>query len=290
MKIFYFSILALLTACCTSSNPTDLNTPEAFLYEQIPNDQLAHGGAFSPDGQQFYLTLSDKSFQNFDVVVFNQNEGKWEDPQPAFFNTSYEEHGVCFSTDGKTLYFSSTRPTGIEGISETWHIWCAKKIDNQWTEPEFVNLPAMENKLVSHPSLTQSNRMYFHAGELDYSDLTLYYADKKNGQWLTPKPIEIESDSAALFITPFIAPDESYLVFGKVDKNKEYLVISYNSNNQWQTPKTLNDSIQMNNRSNPFVNLTDNNLYYAVGAFTPEGVPNNWHIKRMSFKGALKIN
>lgn len=290
MKAIYIILFAHLIACTPQSDQIKLNTPQEFLSSLIPDGQLAHGGVFSPDGQQYYLTLSDKSFQNFDVLIATQNQGKWMESESAFFNTPYDEHGVSFSANGQTLYFSSTKPTGIENMADTWHIWSVKKEGDHWGKPEFINLPTMENKLVSHPSFTQSNRMYFHAGGVDYSDLAIYYTDQKDGNWQTPTRVQFESDSGAICFTPFIAPDESYLLFGIMVQQKEKLFISYQSIDGWQEPKLLIDSIQINNRANPFVNLNDNFLYFATGEFTSDGEPENWFIKRMEMKAALNFN
>ena len=43
-------------------------------------------------------------------------DGIWSSPKEAFFNSDYSEHGMSFSPDGNTMYFSSTRPTNIDSV------------------------------------------------------------------------------------------------------------------------------------------------------------------------------
>ena len=275
--------------CKSNPNSNKANSSERFLEEYIPSDMLGHAGVFSPNGQKYYLTLSDKSFQNFDVWVSSYQNGNWSTPIPAFFNSEYDEHGVGFSTDGATIYFSSTRPTNQIGIADTWHIWTSHKTAEGWSEPEFVHIPTFEQKLISHPTLTTNNRMYFHSGNTDYSELGLYYSDWSDNEWQTPEKVKFGQEPSDLCITPFVSPDESYLLFGKIENEKEVLYLSYRSNDEWLKPQPLNDSINLNNKSNPFVNYHDSRLYYAVGTFTENGMPSYWLINRIDLNAVLNV-
>ena len=140
--ILLFSIGFL---CC--KNETE-NTKMQFLTEEIPNNipiefkqnlipqnKLIHKGIFSPNLQEYYYTISDKKFENFEVFVIEKNKENWSDPNKAFFNSKHNEHGMSFSPNGNTLYFSSTRPVNIVGVVPTWHIWKSDKINEKWNEP-----------------------------------------------------------------------------------------------------------------------------------------------------------
>ncbi|MGK0412400.1 MAG: hypothetical protein ACJA1B_000592 [Polaribacter sp.] len=48
---------------------------------------------------------------------------------------------MSFSPDGNSIYFSSTRTTNIEGVPETWHIWKSDKVNGEWKEPIFMDIP-----------------------------------------------------------------------------------------------------------------------------------------------------
>ncbi|MCR9287442.1 hypothetical protein OAF63_03850 [Saprospiraceae bacterium] len=140
------------------------NIPLEFKQEIIPDDKIIHKGIFSPDLKEYYYTISDKKFEVFKI---EKNNGVWSEPEKAFFNSKYDEHGMSFSSEGNTLYFSSTRPVNVSGVLPTWHIWKSDKIDGKWNEPVFVDIPNLRNKLVSHPTITNSGTLYFHSSNLD---------------------------------------------------------------------------------------------------------------------------
>ena len=187
-------IILIFTICLLSCKNETENTKMQFLTEEIPNkkpiefkqdlipkNKLIHKGIFSPDLQKYYYTISDKNFEQFEIFVIEKNHENWSAPKKAFFNSKYNEHGMSFSPNGNTLYFSSTRPVNIDGIVQTWHIWKSDKINGKWTEPVFVDIPNLRDKLVSHPTITNSETLYFHTSNLDYSDMDIYHS--KKSEW-----------------------------------------------------------------------------------------------------------
>ncbi|MEO9965781.1 MAG: hypothetical protein ABJF11_08335 [Reichenbachiella sp.] len=289
MKGLYCTLFLVLLGC--SNKMPESTAPstksEIFLSEYTPAGKLAHAGIFSPDEKSFYLTISNSDFEKFDILVSLLVNDHWSEPKPAFFNSEYNEHGIGFSSDGKTLFFSSTRPVGIEGIPETWHIWRCRKQQNGWSEPEFVSLPGMETKLVSHPTLTKSGRMYFHSGSLDYSDLSLFYSDYKENQLSEVKPVVFLTEPNGIMITPFIAPDETYLIFSQVISQKEILLVSKKSPAGWSAPLPLLTQPEKANMSNPFISRNQDYLYYARGENDVNGSPTIWQIHRMKIKAEV---
>lgn len=144
------------------------DTPADFMPELIPDHALVHKGIFTPDLQEYYYTVSDKNFEQFDVYVIRKEEEKWSAPQKAFFNSDHSEHGMSFSPDGNTVYFGSTRHVPVAGVALTWHIWSSERIDGKWAVPTYVDIPNLRDKLVSHPILTHKGNLYFHAANIDY--------------------------------------------------------------------------------------------------------------------------
>jgi len=85
-------------------------SPEVFLPNLYQEGKIIHKGIFSPDYENFYYTESKTDFTNFNIKQLNKVDNKWSEPKEAFFNSKFEDHGMSFSPDGQTLYFSSTRP------------------------------------------------------------------------------------------------------------------------------------------------------------------------------------
>lgn len=49
--------------------------PQLFLPQHIDKGQLAHAGIFNANGTEYYLTISDNQFQQFNVLVSKLDNG-----------------------------------------------------------------------------------------------------------------------------------------------------------------------------------------------------------------------
>ena len=279
-----FLLLVLAVACKSPTRNSDevITKTELFLPELIPQGLLAHAGVFSSDQKEYYFTVSDVDFGVFTVMYAQQSGDVWSNPDTAFFNSQFLEHGVHFSPDGQWLYFSSTRTSDYDTVADTWHIWRSKRTGNSWSDPEFVDLPGFGQKLTSHPSLTKDGRLYFHAGNADYSNLSLYFADQINGQFLEPVKVSIPDNMNTNTLTPFISPDETFLLFSKIIDGNEFLFRCNRKNNTWGQAIKLNIDHNSDNLSNPFVTPDGQKLLYASGEISANGLPSNWVIKQVS--------
>lgn len=266
----------------TSEIPNKI--PISFKQDLVPIDKLIHKGIFSPDLQEYYYTISDKKFEKFDVYMIEKSNRKWSEPKKAFFNSSYSEHGMSFSPDGNTLYFSSTRPTFIDGISDTWHIWKSEKINGKWTTPLFINIPNLKHKLVSHPTCTNSGALYFHASDLDYSNMHIYRSRNLNDEFQEAKKISINPETGAC--TPFVSPNEDYLIFASLGKHLDLMIAFRDGNKKWLQPKKLNDTINHFGQGNPYITPDNKFLFYTSGQPQEE----NWSIKWVNLESILKNN
>ena len=91
----------------------------------------------SSDGSYMYFTACDRpgGFGSCDIYFSAFNEGKWSIPSNLGppINTSYWETQPSVSADGKTLFFSSSRPGGLGG-KDLWFSTLNDK--NMWTNPK----------------------------------------------------------------------------------------------------------------------------------------------------------
>ena len=261
-----------------------INAPVLFKSELIPGGQLAHAGVFTPGMNEYYYTLSNASFSQFTVMYTRRSGDQWTTPKEAFFNSAYFEHGVHFTEDGQWVYFSSTRPITKEGNSSNWHIWRSKKIQNGWSEAQWINIPGMDGKSASHPSLTRSGRMYFHSYDPDFSNMALFVTESINGVFQKAKKIVFAEGENHNTLTPFVAPDESYLLFEKKFDDFLELYISYLDNGDWQLPTRLSGNINTKNLGNPYITPDGQYLFYASGQWKQDTAPNDWDIKWVSTK------
>ena len=219
----------------------------------LGKDMIVHKGVFSQDTNTYYYTVSKSDYTDFDVYQVECFKGIWSRPQKASFNSDFDDHGMSFSPDGNTVYFSSTRPTGLSGLPATWHLWKSVKKEGRWSEPEFLDIPNLKGKLLSHPVVVNSRALYFHASNLDYSNMDLYQSSFVKGRYQPAVKCEIPLDTVQSKCTVYVAPDEEYLLFATVGYDLD-LYISYNNGfGSWKRPLRLNSSINTNGRGNPSV-------------------------------------
>lgn len=258
------------------------DSPLAFKKDIIPNGKLAHAGVFSPDMTEYYLTISDSLFTHFTVKVVKYENGEWSKPEDAFFNTPYNEHGVHFSPDGQWLFFSSTRPTGKTGFPETWHIWRCRKTRIGWSTPALIDIPGMEASLVSHPSTTTDGQMYFHAANIDYSNMGIYKCEVTARTVSKATKVDLASGFNRYACTPYISPDESFLIFAEINEEEELFITHRKDSNTWTIPNKLNAEINSGNLGNPFITPDQEFLFFAATN------QSDWIIKWASAKSILE--
>lgn len=260
--------------------------PIDFKQDLVPNDKLIHKGIFSPNLEAYYYTLSDKNFEQFDVYIIKKNKGKWSEPSKAFFNSNYNEHGMSFSPDGNSIYFSSTRPVSIDGIPSTWHIWKSDKVNGKWNEPIFVDIPNLRNKLVSHPTITNSGTIYFHSSNLDYSGMDIYYSKQINGMFENAEKTAIPIHEETGRCTPYVSPDEDYLIFASIGNELDLMISFSDGNGGWKNTKKLNNKINDIGQGNPYVTPDNKFLFFTSG----EHLEKNWKVKWVNIESELKNN
>ena len=221
------------------------NTPERFALGIVSGHWFnsEHSpAAFSPDGTEVYWT---RAFRG--PIPFSRLErGRWTAPEPAPFVSEYGDGEPIFSPDGQRLYFLSQRPIepGAEPGKE--NIWFVERQGSGWSEPEAVG-PAV-NDFRQHWlfSITESGTLYFSSIREDgYGRHDIFRSPRVNGIHQTPENLGPVINSDETDFTPFIAPDESYLIFASSGQGLEvgtgfHFLISYRQpDGSWGNPIAL---------------------------------------------------
>lgn len=186
----------------------------------------------SPDGQEIYWT-------NGTSIYFTklQNES-WSTPQIVPFSgqgTEYYYDDVpVVSPDNKKLFFLSKRPLGYASPSRE-NIWYVDRTPTGWSEPQ--PLPQIVNSIPEihwQVSVANNGTLYYCAGD------RIQYSCYINGKYTTPESLNA-INAFGRITCPFIAPDESYIIFCKIVQSVGNLYVSFKSNDgQWMQPQILN--------------------------------------------------
>jgi len=175
---------------------------------------------FSPDGTEAFWTAytvpSDSGYGHSRIVGARIERGRWTVPEAPAFASAWDDGGdvPVFSHDGNRLYFLSTRPLTPGGPDSDENVWIVDKTADGWGEPYAA--PGELNSVPMHWqfTLTSSGTVYFAGGgpdQLGRGDI--YRSTLVNGAYTTPVNLGDVINTPAMETSPFIAPDETYLLF-----------------------------------------------------------------------------
>jgi hypothetical protein len=170
-----------------------------------------------------------------------EENGVWTSPQVAPFSGKYD--GKCsLSPDGNTILMSCGSPPSSNGPAlDYWTIWIIKRTKSGWGKPQ--NLPHLRG---AYPTMTNQGTIYFYErAENNKGDI--YRSLLINGKYGEAQRVEAPISTEYWENDPFIAPDESYIIF-QTDRPGTFgegdLFISYRlKNGKWSEPKNLGKGV-----------------------------------------------
>lgn len=196
----------------------------------------------SPDGKEMY-------WGSGSVIMTTRIEnGKWIKPEIVSFSGKGSEpyfDDVPFVTpDNKKLFFTSQRQLS-SGSANKENIWYVERTSDRWSEPKPVSDEVNAMSLHWQVSVSNTGTLYF-AGTRDELQ-GVYYSRLVNGEYTTPRILSIGNNNISASC-PFIAPDESYIMFSKVVSGRPVPYISFKSKNgEWMEPINIEKYLGLSN-------------------------------------------
>lgn len=214
-------IIELLKAKGADISPREFTVPEGLYFGQKPpglkpeifapaiisTDGYEFAITFSPDGKELYFTRreGEKNYPTNYLMVCRYENDRWTEPEIASFSGKYFDFESHISPDGQRLYFGSLRPKP-QGIQAEGDIWFLEKTDHGWGEPKFLHAP-INNGFAMYVTSANNGNIYYTGAD------GLYCSFCRNGKYSEPEKLKDENDEYFSGAHPFIAPDESYLIF-----------------------------------------------------------------------------
>jgi len=182
------------------------DTPVVFARGFISTDLLEHSyPSFTPDGDEVFWFVNQPPGQNnkdwlsFGMTMQRKNN-RWSAP----FKSSY----YVFSPNGQ-LRFSGT-------AGATFDINVAEKPDNHWSEPRCLDFRSRfpEIKAVTVTSVTLNKSLCEGVYYGNSRSPVICISKFVDGEYLKPEPFPDNINHPSFGrATPFISPDESFLIF-----------------------------------------------------------------------------
>ncbi|TQF70067.1 PD40 domain-containing protein [Pseudoalteromonas luteoviolacea] len=199
--------------------------PQAFAPGIVSTKGWEYGGVFTPDMKEFYFLRESKADKKQEFVVFQFKNNKWHESIVS------PRRGQPFiSPDGKIMHlgkrFKHRTATGWSDIKSLG--------------PEFDELPIMR--------LTSSiNGTYVFDDADREGNGILRYSRLVKGQREAPKPLSKEINTGTWNAHPFIAADESFIMWDGVREggygNSDIYISFKQSDGSWGAAINLGENV-----------------------------------------------
>jgi Tol biopolymer transport system component len=237
--------LVLLLALATPARAAP-PTPELFAPGVISGAANDGAPTFMPDGRTIFFERTNGAWTA--IVTSHEVSGHWTNPVLAPFSSAYSDQQPALSPDGTFVVFESTRPdpaaTGDKPRMLA-HLYRSELRGGRWSEP--APLPDTVNfaRRVFKPSVAGNGDLYFMAdtGPGGPPAWRLFVSRWVGGQYRKAEPLSF-SDGQYGDVDPFIAPDQSYLIFSSKDRppfkdGHEHLFMVTRQGDGWSEPRPL---------------------------------------------------
>jgi hypothetical protein len=209
--------------------------PVVFVPGVISKGNIHSRLEISPDGQEMFWNTVDMKTFSAQILSVKNVSGTWSAPQPPPFARDGHTQAAVFSPDGKKLFFSVDTGNGWAKryVEKTEAGWSAARADGF--------LPNGSS------SFTRSGRAYF-SGEMKTKiwNTGIFGARYAAEGFADVTPLgEAINRPNAIDYTPYISPDESFLLFSSNrplngDKEDMFIHISVRkSDGTWSAPQRV---------------------------------------------------
>ena len=222
-------------------------TPIPFAPGLVSTDLYEVNSAFTPDMKAFYFIRRGEEHKKsaFYEYKYNATIGKWEKSEIA----SPWIGRPVISPEGQTMHLGDNY---------------LKRTESGWSELQKLEPPTVSNDSMYIMRLSSSSNgtYYFDTYKENDSTFPIRYSRLIDGKHEEPRALPKEINTGTFLSHPFIAPDESYLLF---DAKREDgfgdsdIYISFK-----QSDGTWGDGINLGDKINT-------NAWEASASITPDG-------------------
>jgi Tol biopolymer transport system component len=214
------------------------DTPVVFAPGIISRYSLEHGPAvFSNDGNEVYWAWRDNPSTICHIWYMKRINNRWTKPESfAPFGDTVTHWDPFLSLDGKRLYFSAKK----NGKAD---IWFVEKLDNRWGKPQNISA------VINNDTEDQCQAVLNSKGTVYYNNNSIRRSKLIDGNYLPPETLPACINPGG---DPYIAPDDSYLLFASARLNDQLdIYISFHDTltDTWSEPVNLEEPINKNQPS-----------------------------------------
>jgi hypothetical protein len=194
---------------------------------------------YSPDGRVLTFGLTNSDWRAFTLYEMRVNGDGFGPARVAPYQGS-DSTGLtsCQSFDSRTAFFTASRPR-----YPPCDIWMSQRRDSGWSEPVKLGPPVSSDADEFEVSVARSGTLYFSSTRKGgQGDIDIYRARPVDGRYPSVENLGPPVNTASGDDLPYIAPDESYLIFASNRAGglgERDLYISFRVHGVWSETKNL---------------------------------------------------
>ncbi len=275
IKAFVIGLSLIIFQCpsvMTQINSDGELQPSVFQSENISTEAVEYCPTFSPSGLEIYFAKSDDKWGMVDMkssIYYSvKNDDKWSSPVEVSFSGKYDDKDPHLTSDGRTMYFISRRPSKANHVSAD--IWMVVKDEmEKWGTPIRLNNPVNSQGNEYSPCTDKNGNLYFASDRSGgYGQGDLYMAEKINGEFTIPINLgnSINSDKGEWNLE--INGDGKMIIFEASQREQNLssygdLYITFKSNNMWTIPQNIKELNTTGSDLYPHLVDDESTLYYT---------------------------
>ncbi len=249
--------IVLVFLCMPFCNPIKINylngsppglEAKLFAPDIISTNSNEHSPlTFSPDGTRVLWAVMDDQFRGR-IFEMKYIDGSWTKPtSPSFVDQTADHYCPAFAPNG-TLYFSSRRNAPVNyPVGDGNRIWQVNQTPNGWGNPFPFDTTVSKCREFSH-SISTRGTIYFSSMATGSKDLNIYKAERLANSYTQPVLLQYGINTSGYEDGPYIAPDESYLLFEStrpegISGSHDLYICFKNKNGEWGIPKNMGATI-----------------------------------------------
>ncbi len=205
--------------------------------------------AFSIDGNEFYYNSQVNGL--WTIFETRNLNGKWTEPKPINFSSTYTDRDFTLSPNGNKIYFGSNRPKTSESRKlDNLDIYVSERNKSgTWNNPYNIGNSINTSFTENYPSVDVKGNLYFFSCRNEgLGGCEIYMARLINGEYQSPELLGNEINSDKNDWDSFIASDGSFIIFSSQNRHntigKQDLYISFkNKNGEWLEAVNMGEQI-----------------------------------------------
>lgn len=228
------------------------------------HDDLNCSPSFSPDGKEVFW----KTKEHNGLFTSKFIDNKWTEPVEIKFCEDLLDYRAAFyAPDGNRLFFLCRSKCEAENKIKV-NLFYVDRAGEGWGKPKSVCNEINCNNINWQISIAKSGNMYFSIKNPDLGTEDIYCSKFVDGKYQIPEILSGGVNTIGMVeTTPYVSPDESYIIFSRFDFDKEGyadLYVSFkNQDGSWSKAVNMGENInkEFNNLS-PQMSADGKYLFY----------------------------